>query len=150
MILQELYMKAWDERILELIERSESDSLFVKFLEDVTLMNSPIVIRQEESSTEYDFPEIGVSLLSSNKMIRSATFFLNSYANKLPFDLPKKSSREKVHELLGTPSRVNSVALPFTEAYRSESHDLEEFSVIFWYLSTSDELESIIVYHQGS
>lgn len=139
-------MKTLDKRILELLNRQESDPTFLKFLDDLKLLRSPIEIQPDDSNSQYDFPEIGVSLLSINKTVWSATFYFSSYVNDMPFDLPQKATRGDVHKIFGLPSKVDSVALPWTGRYKSESHELKEFAVTCWYLSPVDRLDSIIVH----
>lgn len=141
-------MKAWDQRILELLNRSESDTTFRKFLDDLRLLNSPMTFQPEDLISEYDFPEMGVSLRSINSTIWSATFFFSSYVNDMPFDLPQKARRDDVHKILGPPSEVTKVPLPLTESYKSESYEFDEFNVTCWYSIPSDKLDSMIVYRQ--
>jgi hypothetical protein len=118
-------VKAWNERILALLNLSEAEPKFCKFLDDLRLLNSPMTIQQDGADSTYEFPEMGVSLSSMDKTIWSATFFFSSYVNDMPFDLPQKARREDVHKILGSPSEVTRVPLPFTERYKSESYELE-------------------------
>jgi hypothetical protein len=114
-------------------------------------LNSPMTLLPEGPESylqQYDFPEMGVSLRSMDKTIWTATFFFSSYVNDMPFDLPQKARRDDVHKILGSPSEVTRVPLPFTERYKSESYELEEFSVTCWYLCPSDKLDSMIVHRQ--
>lgn len=144
-------VKAWDKRVLELLNRSESDPVFCQFLDDLRSLNSPVVFQPEQPDSQYQFPEMGVSLCTIDKMIWSATFFFNSYVNDMPFNLPQKAGRDDVHKILGPPSQVNDkVPLPFTDRYESECYELEDFSIICWYLSASDKLCEMIVYRQES
>ncbi|MBS1952567.1 MAG: hypothetical protein JST89_00130 [Cyanobacteria bacterium SZAS-4] len=141
-------MKSWEQRILDLLNRSESDPAFHKFLDDLRLLNSPVTFESKDSMSQYDFAEVGVSLHLLNSRIWSATFSFDSYVNDMPFGIPKKALRDDVHEILGPPSIVTKVPLPFTERYKSESHELEEFSVTCFYLIPGDKLYSMTVHRQ--
>ena len=78
----------------------------------------------------------------------SATFFFSSYVNDMPLDLPQKARRDDVHKILGPPSEVTKVPLSFTERYKSESYELEDFIVTCWYSIPSYKLDSMIVLRQ--
>lgn len=138
-------MNGWDKRILELLNCSELDPTFRKFLDDLRLLKSAINF-EADPVPQYYFSEIGVSLLLMNKRICSATFFSRDYVNDMPFGLPQKAMRDDVHKILGTPSEVNNrVPLPWTDRKKSESYVLEEFRVTCWYSLPDEELESLIV-----
>lgn len=145
----------WANRILELLNRTEEDLVFIKLLADLSLMNSPVI--RDKSLEQFTFSELGVSVYALQGEFYSAHFHIAPvgltagsstlpYVNDLPFGLAIRQTRQTIHTILGPPHQINRVAGPNQDQFKSESYRLESWEVTLWYSFPDENLHQLIVF----
>lgn len=154
-------MKNLPDRILDLLNRSESDSLFAEFQAELDLRNSAIIRHQEGNGrlVWYAFKHLGVSIYSVDERFFSTVFHIAplvlkdgkatlSYVHPLPFGLPPDSCRADVRSILGQPYQVNNPCGSAKCEYKSESYVIEPWHVVFWYSLPGETLDEVrVLFH---
>jgi hypothetical protein len=146
------------DKILELLNRSESDPLFVEFQAELDLRSSPIFKYQEGDRrlAWYSFTDLGVSMYSTDERFFTSHFHIAPielkngaktlpYANPLPFGIPQGSCRADVHRILGRPFQINNPCGSAKCEYKSESYVIESGHVVFWYSLAGEQLDELRV-----
>lgn len=142
-------MEMLADRILELLNYSERDPEFHKFVSD--LEGSLVSKYQKGALCSHIFSELGVILFSAHTRLFAAHFSLrpfqaegilvSAYRSPLPFGVALECKADDVRQLLGAPKELARVSAK----EQSEAYDLPPWNVVFWYLMPEKILRELRV-----
>lgn len=147
-------MECLSDRVIELLNHSEVDAVFLQFVGDV---HSPISKALIGESSVYrmvghSFSQIGVTIVSANTRFYMAQLHIepvtmqgiaiSAFSESLPFGVVRDSVPSDIQDLLGPPQeRVNSCC----GEYLNVSYQIGLLFVVFSYSNATEKLHSILI-----